>query len=210
MTPNISRLDHLVLATPDLGATVDWVTEALGLRPVAGGQHPGVGTRNFLLGLGPGRYLEIMGPDQDQPDPREPRPFGIDVIDGPRFTAWVATSARLEEDVARAARLACDLGPIEDMSRTTPGGQVLRWRLTRRRVSDVTLVPLLIDWLDTPHPSDTTPVTASLAAFTAVHPQPDHVRDVLAALGLALDVTPGPEPRLHARLSGPAGSLELS
>ncbi|HKC19086.1 MAG TPA: VOC family protein, partial [Candidatus Dormibacteraeota bacterium] len=51
-------LDHLVLATPDIQSTVDWVAETLGIRPIPGGQHLGVGTRNFLLGLGSGQYLE--------------------------------------------------------------------------------------------------------------------------------------------------------
>lgn len=206
----MKRLDHLVLAAPDLEPAVDWVARALGVRPAPGGRHPGVGTRNFLLGLGPGSYLEVIGPDPDQPEPAVPRPFGIDMIERPRLTAWVAKSARLEEAAARAAEHGYDLGPIEDMSRLTPDGEVLRWRLTRRRQSDIAVVPLLIDWAQTRHPSATAPGGASLVSFAAEHPEPGRIREVLDALELQLDVGMGPEPRLAARLSGPAGLLELS
>lgn len=202
-------LDHLVLATPELEPTVDWVADRLGVRPAPGGRHPGVGTRNCLLSLGPGHYLEVIGPDPDQPEPQEPRPFGIDLIEGPRLTAWVVKSADLVGAVQKANQHGYELGAIQDMSRTTPDGHVLRWRLTRRRQSTVAAVPMLIDWGETRHPSTTAPTGVTLVAFRAEHPQPDRVRELYAALGLDLEVRHGSEPRLSATLSGPAGRLEL-
>ena len=41
-----AELDHLVLATPDLSATVAGLAEAVGVRAAPGGRHPGRGTRN--------------------------------------------------------------------------------------------------------------------------------------------------------------------
>lgn len=40
-----------------------------GVQPVSGGSHQGMGTTNFLVGLGAGAYLEIIGPDPNQPQP---------------------------------------------------------------------------------------------------------------------------------------------
>lgn len=204
------RLDHLVLATPDLEATVDSVARRLGVRPGPGGQHLGRGTRNFLLSFGAGHYLEVIGPDPDQPEPAAPRAFGIDALDRPRLAAWVAKSDRLEDAVGQAAALGHDLGRVEKMSRQTPGGEVLRWRLTLPPSGTVAVIPFLIDWGDTRHPSTDAPGGATLLAFSAEHPEPDRVKAVLDALGLHLDVTRGAEPRLLAEISGPSGSLELS
>lgn len=37
----ISRVDHLVYATPDLNRGIDEIERLLGVRAIAGGQHPG-------------------------------------------------------------------------------------------------------------------------------------------------------------------------
>lgn len=205
----VPRLDHLVLATRTLELTVEWAGDALGVKLAAGGRHPGRGTRNFLLGLGDMHYLEVIGPDPDQPEPEDGRPFGIDALDRPRLVAWGARSANLEHDAAAAAGHGHDLGPIQAMSRTTPAGEVLAWRLTRMPSPGVAVIPFLIDWGDTRHPSTTAPGGASLVAFRAEHPDPERVRTVLEAMGLNLEVGSGPEPRLEAHLAGPAGTLDL-
>ena len=62
-------IDHLVYATPDLPATVAQVARLTGVAPTEGGRHPGWGTRNYLLSLGERVYLEIVGPDEEQPPP---------------------------------------------------------------------------------------------------------------------------------------------
>ncbi len=205
----VPRLDHLVLATRTLEPTVEWAGDALGVMPAPGGRHPGRGTRNFLLSLGDEHYLEVIGPDPDQPEPEDGRPFGIDALDRPRLVAWAARSENLERDVATAQRLGVDLGTIRAMSRTLPDGEVLSWRLTALPGAGVHVIPFLIDWGATRHPSASAPGGVSLLSFHVERPDPSRARTVLEALGLDVEVAAGSGPRLRARLAGPSGTLDL-
>ncbi|MFI6996208.1 VOC family protein [Nocardia sp. NPDC050175] len=203
----MSRLDHLVLATPDLPDAVATVTRLLGVAPVPGGRHGGRGTRNFLLGLGDGGYLEIIGPDDDQPAPTLPRPFGVDALTESRLVTWAARVAGIDEAVAEARAAGYDPGDASEMSRETPDGQVLRWRLTLSP-NHTGVVPFLIDWGATTHPSESLP-QVTLRAFEAVHPDPVETSARLRALSADLTVRPGLRPGLIATLDGPSGSLTL-
>jgi hypothetical protein len=78
MTTLLSSVDHLVYATPDLERGIREIESQLGIRASPGGQHPGRGTRNALVALGPSAYLEIIGPDVEQPAPAGHRWFAVD------------------------------------------------------------------------------------------------------------------------------------
>ena len=186
-------LDHLVYATPDLEGSVRHVADLTGVQPVEGGRHVGGGTRNYLLGLGGLRYLEIVGPDPDQPGPAQSFPLGIRDLTGPRLVAWAARTDDIDAQVARARQRGYDPGPVEPMSRSTPAGETVSWRLTLRHD---TVVPFLIDWGTTPHPSQKLPV-ATLTSFAGSHPDPARMSAALAALGVELAVSHG-EPGLLA------------
>jgi hypothetical protein len=177
-------LDHLVYATPDLDRSVRHLAEIIGVWPVEGGRHTGLGTRNFLLGLGDLRYLEIIGPDPEQPEPARHRPLGIDSLTGPHLATWAMRVDDIEAHAASAREAGHDPGPIRSKSRRTPAGDMLTWRVTEHY--DV-VVPFLIDWGTTPHPAHELPV-APLTAVYAHDPDPDHCRRRLAALGADLDV----------------------
>ena len=204
-------IDHLVLAGPDLDRLVAWFADVSGIAATAGGAHVGLGTRNALVALGASTYLELIGPDPDQPEPDAPRPFGIDALEGPGLVTWCLRPAvALDEAVEITRRHGWDPGSVAAMRRRRPDGELLEWRLTLRPMSpDVAAVPFFIDWLDSEHPTARLPASAALTSLTASHPDPGRLRSLLAALGTSeVEVTGGP-PSLTAELATPNGAMTL-
>lgn len=146
--PTDALLDHLVYAVPDLAAAVPAFTAATGVEPAPGGRHLGRGTRNYLVGLGPTAYLEIIGPDLEHPaDAGVQVPFGLDALTTPRLVTWAVHPVDITTAVAAAAAAGADLGPILPMSRRTPAGDLLEWRLTAPDLAPFDgVTPFLIDW----------------------------------------------------------------
>lgn len=205
-----TRLDHLVLAGPDLAETVAWFTELTGVRPAPGGSHTGLGTANQLVGLGNGGYLELIGPDPDQPRPALPRPFGIDDVSAPRIVTWAVRADDLDAAVAEARDGGYDPGEPLGMSRRSPDGALLEWRLTPPRTDyGDGLVPFLIDWGSTPHPTSRALPEAPLLDLRARHPDPASVRPALVALRTQLRIDIGEPAAIRAVLQGVEGPVPL-
>src|SRR4029453_16188707 len=118
----LARVDHLAYATPDLERGVAEIEKLLGVRATPGGQHPGRGTRNALIALGPTSYLEIIGPDPQQPQPKQPRPFGIDKLKRAGLVAWFVKANDLSRSRDEAVRLGVPYGEVMSGSRRRPDG----------------------------------------------------------------------------------------
>src|SRR5712691_8505206 len=200
----LAEVDHLVYATPDLQVGMDTLEQLLGVRATVGGQHPGLGTRNALIALGPSSYLEIIGPDPDQAKPKGPRRFGIDDLKAPTLVTWVAKGAQLERFAADARLHGVDLGEVQSGSRRRPDGVVLSWRYTDPSVVVANrLVPYFIDWGTSPHPALTAAKGASLLGLRAEHPDVRRVRNMLNRLGLDLPLQRGAAPAIIATIRSP-------
>lgn len=207
-----TRIDHLVLAGPDLAELVGHVAGLTGVDPQDGGPHVGVGTRNALLGLGGMRYLELVAPDPDQPEPEQPRPFGIDRLAGPRLVGWAVRTHEITELVATARRSGYDPGDPFSMSRQQPTGETLTWRLTRVGGGLEGILPFVIDWGETPHPTEGLPLV-ELVTLNVTHPDLSAVASGLKALrlrtGAPVRIEAGPRPQLTATLNTAEGRVEL-
>ncbi|MET0911342.1 MAG: VOC family protein [Ilumatobacteraceae bacterium] len=205
----MAALDHLVLASPNPLATRTVIAEHTGVLLSAGGAHVGHGTRNWLGRLGPGQYLELIGPDPDQPEPTGPRPFGVDDIAEAGLVTWCAREDDLDHLRARAAAAGIALGAPFSMERDAPAGR-LRWRLSLPELDSAGgIVPFFIDWHDSAHPSRTAETGLSIVELGAEHPDPQTVRAILDTLGVELPVTQGTTAQVVATLRGPAGQLRL-
>ena len=212
--PGSPALDHLVFACADLPTGLERVTALLGAEPSPGGRHPRWGTRNALLALDDGVYLEVVGPDPESPRPPGGRGLGGEEAGAGGLVTW---SVRVEDLAAASSAVASagvDLGPAIPGERTRPDGSRLTWVLTDPAADRLGgVVPFLIDWGDSEHPARrlaAAGVAGRVDGLRLFHPEPSRVEAALAALGFdqALEVRPG-APALQARISTPGGTVTL-
>ena len=201
-------LDHLVYATPDLEATCRDFESRLGVRASAGGQHPGRGTHNALISIGPRAYLEIIGPDPLQPEIR-PVWFGIDQLTAPKLITWAVRVDELEtfvKEISPPAKVAA----VRSGSRKTPEGTTLSWQLTEPQlVQGVGLVPFLIEWNSSRHPAHSAIKGPRLVQLRLEHPEPELIRKQLHSLRLEIAVEQASSPALVAIFAGANELIEL-
>jgi hypothetical protein len=148
------HLDHLSFAAGRSGlqATADRLGELLGTPFSDGGFHPRFGTRNKILPLAHGQYLEVVEV-LDHPA-ADKAPFGRAVRErtesGGGWLGWVVAVddlAPVEQRLGRAA---------VDGNRKRPDGTLLEWRQigVKGMQSDPQL-PFFVRWLSDPaaHPA---------------------------------------------------------
>jgi hypothetical protein len=148
------RLDHLSYAAgPEgLGACVQRLGSALGAAFRDGGIHPRFGTRNFVLPLAGGVYLEVVEP-LDHPA-ADKAPFGQAVKtrseSGGGWLAWVVSVDDIEPVEHRLGR------PAVAGHRRRPDGVELTWRqIGVLDLLDDPALPFFVQWTGDPslHPS---------------------------------------------------------
>lgn len=204
-----SALDHIILGIDDLDRGTAWVEERTGVRAVFGGVHPGRGTRNALLSLGPLRFLEVLAPDPQQPSQGWYKE--LPSLREPRLVGWAAHTGDIAAlaKKALAAGLAVD-GP-QDGSRARPDGKTLRWKLLRLKDDRDGLLPFFIEWSpESLHPSADAPAGCTLARFLLQFPAPEELAKACQNLGVDVAVERGEKPLLRARIASPKGDVELT
>jgi len=155
----------------------------------------------------------VIAVDPDGIKPDRPRWFDLDeprmraaLAEGPHLAHWVARTDDIHAAVARLP----DLGVPTPMSRGD-----FSWRIT---IPDDGhrpgrgLVPTLIQWPDTRHPTaNMADSGCRLVAIAGEHPEPAPVRAELATLGLSetMKVTFGKSPRIAAMIRTPRGVATL-
>ena len=158
----MNQLDHVVIAASNLEQAVESFADMTGCKPVQGGAHEGLGTKNALVSFGGTSYLEIIAPDPAQ---TLDGTFGASLaeLQDVQPLHWAIRSKDLDAVATRATQIGIRPGPIRDTSRMQPNGTRLAWRLLGLRGHELGgLVPFYIDWLNCPHPADTAPVVGPL------------------------------------------------
>lgn len=148
------RLDHLSYActSAELADVVQRIGSDLGAAFTDGGRHPGFGTRNFILPLAGGTYMEVVTA-LDHPA-AEKAPFGRAVHrraeDGGGWLGWVVGVDDISPFEERIGR------PAIEGKRVRPDGTELRWnQVGVLDVMEDPQLPFFVSWISGPecHPS---------------------------------------------------------
>jgi hypothetical protein len=203
------RIDHVIVGANDLEAAIGEMERLTGVRPVIGGVHPGRGTRNALMSLGDGTYLEILSPDPaqgvDNEELRELRALGR-----PTPIGWAVSASN--EAALRSALSAANIATTQPVpgSRAKPDGSMLRWVTFGYSELDTLLAPFFIMWTDLAlHPSRTSSGGCRLNDLTVESPQADAISRAVAPLGLGVTVKLARQDSMQLSLSCPKGEVGL-
>ena len=142
-------LDHLLLGCSDLDQGIAFVEKHTGVRPAIGGVHPGRGTRNALLALDKGRYLEVIAPDPAQkevPAVRAELPAMLQQITAPRLVGWAVRTLNIEASAERLRKYGVAFHGPTPGSRARPDGRMLHWKTLNFDNDRDGLLPFLIEW----------------------------------------------------------------
>lgn len=203
------RIDHLVWYGATLAEGRRLFARHMACEPLYGGEHPGEGTANAVMALGPATYLEILGRDPAQ-DAARLAPE-LQALVGTGLYHWAVGGLDLEVLARRAAAAGLSGSALVPGGRLKPDGTRLDWLCWGLHGHDFgALVPFFIDWRGSEHPALAAPRGGSLAAFTVETPRAADLRAVFAQLGLDIEVRDAAEPRLVAVLASGKGEMVLT
>ncbi len=189
---NACKVDHFVLAAPDLQRACDDFEATTGVRPAFGGAHAGRGTHNALVAFENGSYLEIIAPDPAQQATSMSQPMAL--LARPTLMHWAVRCSGTAALSQRLRELGWTPTEIQRMSRTPPNAAKLEWELFGLKDHRYGgLAPFFIDWFACPHPATTSPSVGPMTSVRLALPDPAPLRTMMSALGLddAVSVTKG-------------------
>lgn len=203
------RIDHIVWYSADLAEARRSFAQGLGQEPLYGGEHPGEGTANALLSLGPSAYLEILGRDPEQHEAAlDPE---VKALQGSGIYHWAVGGVDLAAVAARAEAAGLTGGALVPGGRVKPDGERISWvcwGLHGHRFGS--LIPFFIDWGDTRHPAQAAPRGGELSQFEIRTPEAAALSEIFRILGIDVPVVEREEAKVVARLRSGAGEMTLT
>jgi hypothetical protein len=210
-TRTAEDVDHIMWGARDLDEGIAFIEAKTGVKAVFGGVHPNRGTRNALVSLGKGQYLEILSLDPAQPGVKDERTSELAQLNAPRILTWAAGTRDIEALDTRLRAGGFETSGVAPGSRAKPDGTLLKWKTLAVGGHDHDLVPFVIEWdPSSTHPSADSPAGCAIQDLRLEHPDPAKINRFLEAMGLHVRASLGARPRVTALLSTPKGEVELA
>lgn len=202
------KIDHVIVGVADLDRGMQQFEQLTGVRPVLGGDSPGRGTRNALVSLGKGRYLELLAARADASPSAD-----IDVLRELKELTplrWAVSTSQPEVTVLHLRQLGYGISDPLPGSRVKPDGTMLRWVRFRITNPELKQAPFLINWDSASlHPSIDSPAGCDLTDLTLIVSNQDPYQGLLHGLPIGVGIRRGDRPRLEVTLSCPKGIVRL-
>jgi hypothetical protein len=201
-------IDHLVVGTSVLEDGTEQMRQMTGVAPEFGGRHPGRGTQNALMGLGPRQYLELLAPVQDE-QLNQSGSFLAELSDlTPLF--WAVSTSDIDRTVQRLKAAGYQVTTPESGSRVQPDGTILKWRTSEIHGPGMELAPFFIEWGEgSVHPAKTSPGGCRLSSLELAALNPQDLEALVQTLGLDVKVKAGKRSAIRIALDCPKGSVAL-
>lgn len=209
---NSRQIDHIVYTVFNLEEAIDSFEQKLGVRPVFGGYHKTEGTKNALLKLDRGIYLELLAADDENKEIKPPRWMGVDVLTKEQITRWALKSDDLPKDAAVLQEYHADMGRIKGGSREVAGGGLLQWELIMPLSKpELEVLPFMVDWSSSEvHPFDQLPeLNCQLKELYVKHPEAVKIKQCFEKLGVELRIEQSEEIEIKALIRCPQGIVEI-
>lgn len=201
-------VDHVVVGVADLEHGVAAIAEATGVRPVAGGEHPGTGTHNALLALGTAQYLEILAPRPGAAV--APRLAYLEQLEDPVPVQWAVGTEDIAGVQAMLEWAGYETSGPQAGSRVRPDGVELAWTTLHVTKPQMAAAPFFIEWRGgAPHPASSSPAGCRLTSFEVVVPNPSRLRRLLRAARIPIRVVQGSPAGLDVVLAARRGEVRL-
>lgn len=204
-------IDHIVYAVTDLDEAILEFEAKTGVRPTFGGYHQHKGTKNALVNIGNGAYLELITVDHENAAIAAPRWMGVDLIGEAEVTRWSLKSDQLEPDSQALSTFDANMGAIEGGQRNTAAGDLLSWMMILPLAEPaVEIAPFVTSWGENSvHPTQNLSPVCPLIDIRFVHPEPLAFKELWRQLGLTYPIVAGPAPQIKIVLDCPNGNIEL-
>jgi hypothetical protein len=204
------QLDHFIWGVPKLEAARHSFFEKSGIWPELGGQHPSIGSHNALISLEKA-YFEFIAVDSSLPQSDHPFARELQSVREPRFLGWALQTDDFTRLRKILSRFELSLSNVAAGSRRTPEGQLIQYEYADLQGLEELgfIVPFVVRWIDSIHPSVTSPHGCQLKKFSITHASSPRFEDFLSYLNLGLNTIQGPSNGLSVELSTPKGIVKF-
>lgn len=201
--------DHFILGVDDLNEAMTSFNMLTGVLPVYGGGHPTLGTHNALVSLGNGSYFELLSIDPVNVTGSNSTIESLKSHKLPKLIGWALEIVDLEKTAQALISADLSMSPLQKGSRKTPEGVVLNYEFAAivGLSNTKNIVPFFIKWVETAHPSQTSPIGCHLQDVALGVSADEKLITFLKNTGLAITITETDQPFLEIRFRSPLGEI---